>query len=488
MVKRLWLWLNSLLNFFALLADGELKNYIYHLGRNVRLTVFYTKLKISRWIDEKIIDKDRKLKATVKGKAVVTGTALSYESCIEASNIRPHRFGDIDSFDQDSAPTITESSSKAQSIIHVVNFFLPDNVKSSLYRRSALALESIERFAAQHPQVKLVACVSKPFQKTGWNTVVMERNAKNVLGHAKDFLFLKDMFTEAAKFAKEGDYIVYSNFDCIISQNFYSNLLEEDASIIEYVRRNCESQKSLEDIYKNDSWPYVTGRDAFAFKKSTYESIEEYIPDFIIGEPHWDTALSGICQKLHKTKENLEDIYHIDHARTWDSNSLSIGGEYNNRLWLEARAYGLSDIDLLSVEKNKALVIYNHDLSKFRAKKFDRFLQRHLDYEIVFIDLLTKTKDVKQDILYVKYYPIMHNGKATRCIDQSVALKNIGMHLLSGFKKIKFISLKDVNKYDYKGEEHDSSTLSQFNNFENTEKNKNFTYINDEGLLQSCWA
>ena len=490
MLKRLWLYLNSLLNFLSVRRDRELKSYLRQARKNLALSFFYLKFKINRYLDQQIIQRNASLRRKVRGSVTLTGNVLAYDCSVKASKGRPHRFGDIDSFDSESKPVIFSTGQVSKKIVHVVNFFLPEDKRSSLYKRTSLALESLEKFASKYPQVQLVACTSEPFARQGWKVCHLERNAKNVLGHNKDFLFLKDMLEEGSKLASNEDYIIYSNFDCIISPTFYENLLQEKSDIIEYVRRDCEIQKDLELIFTNDSWPYITGRDAFAFKKGTYESIKEHLPDFIIGEPHSDTALSGICQKLHKTKENLIDLYHIEHARTWDSNSLSIGGEYNQRLWLEVRAYGLSDIDLLSVEKQQAIVIYNHNLTKFKYASFNKFCQRHQDYEIIFIDLIKKDRGARSDITDVKYYPLAHKGSSTLRLNQSCALKNLGFHLLEGFRKIKFISLKDINKNDYKGEEFCEDELIQFNNFSpNKTKIPNIekiSYINDEGLLQLC--
>jgi len=64
------------------------------------------------------------------------------------------------------------------------------------------------------------------------------------------------------------------------------------------------------------------------------------------------------------------------------------------------------------------------------------------------------------------------------------------MHLLNGFEKIKFISLKSLNKNDYKGETYRSEGLEPFDYFStNKHKHKNITkisYINDDGLLELC--
>ena len=446
---------------------------------------------INNIIDETIINRDKVLRSKIQGVAISTGKKLNYsEDEVSATAKRSHK---LEIPRDDVAPPslkIDSSSKKASKIIHVVNLFIPAQKNQSLYHRTSLTLESIEQAAKSSSCVQLLGCSSVALKKHGWKTRILIRNAANTIQHTKDFLFLKDMLDAAAELASDSDYIVYSNLDCPITNDFYNNLLEDNSDIVEYIRRDCPSAKSLEDLFKGESWPYTTGRDAFAFKKKTYLSIREYIPDFIIGEPHWDTALSGICQKLHTTTENIKDVYHIDHPKEWDINSLTIGGQYNQSLFSEAKANGLTDINLLSVEKKTGVIIYNDTGSKFNIKKLAHFIDRHMDCDIAIIDLVKSNKQIREDLFDCNYYPIMHKGNKTQRLDQELTLKNIGMHLLNGFEKIKFISLKSLNKNDYKGETYRSEGLEPFDYFStNKHKHKNITkisYINDDGLLELC--
>jgi len=479
---------NRLIIFF----DRELKAYLFKWRPRAPVSLHLLVFKLQRYIEERIVLLDKRLRHKVKGVAQTTGHSFHYaKDFIKASSQRPHTMTTSDALDLEELPSIEESDNSALKIVHAVNLFIPPKKNKSLHHRTQLTLKSLERAAFVGKEVILLGCSSEAAQRTGWSTRLIPRNAKNTLGHTKDFLFLKDILDAAADLAEDDDYIVYSNLDCPITQDFYSNLLKDDSDIVEYIRRDCESKDTLEELFAGESWPYATGRDAFAFKKKVYQSLRDYIPDFIIGEPHWDTGLSGLCQKLHKTTENLTDVYHIDHARTWDNNSLSLGGEYNQRLWMELRSYGVSEIDLLSVEKQKGVVIYNHDCSRIKLKKLERFLERHMDYEIVLIDLVKKERDIKEDIFEVRYYPILHKGRSTLKVNQTIPLKNIGLHIMEGFKEIKFISLKELNKNNYTGQTLSEEKQQALDNYlENEAKNINIrkeSYINDEGLLQLCW-
>lgn len=468
-----------------------LRRYFYRIINTTSYFWYKLIFTINDFIDSQIINQDETLRSKIKGIAVSTGRRLDYEGdTVEASAQRKHKFQINREEVEVKAPHIQSAKGSASKIIHVVNLFLPPPKNKSLCNRTNLTLQSIEKAVTQTAGVELLGCSSIALKRPGWNTRILIRNAANTIGHTKDFLYLIDMLDAAAELAGDEDYILYSNLDCMLTPRFYSNLFKNNSDIVEYVRRNCEEKKSLNEIFSGESWPYTTGRDAFAFKKKTYLSIREYIPDFIIGEPHWDTALSGICQNFHETSENLSDLYHIDHAQEWDINSLSIGGQYNQNLYNEAKASGLTNIDLLSVQKKTGVVIYNHDCSKFSLKKLTHFLDRHMDCEIVIIDLLKNEKDLKEDLLDANYYAVIHRDRSTLALNQEAALKNLGMHLLEGFEKIKFISLKDLNKRDYKGEVHKVKTLEPFDYFSiNEQKHKNIrsrSYLNDEGLLQLC--
>ena len=467
------------------------RRYFYRIINAVSYFWYKLMFAINCFLDEKIIARDEILRAKIQGVAISTGRKLKYsDDEITASNKRKHTLALNREEVPSSIPQAKSSKNSASKIVHVVNLFIPSQKNKSLFNRTTLAIQSIEEAIRFTENVEILGCSSIALKRAGWKTRILIRNAANTIGHNKDFLYLKDMFDAAAELAGDDDYILYSNLDCQLTRGFYKNLFKNNSDIVEYVRRNCPETKSLKEIFSGESWPYTTGRDAFAFKKKTYLSIREYIPDFIIGEPHWDTALSGICQKLHSTSENLSDLYHIDHPKEWDINSLTIGGQYNQSLFAEAKADGLTDIDLLSVQKKTGLVIYNHDHSKLNLKKLTHFLDRHMDCEIVIIDLLKKEKDLQEDLLDTNYYPIIHRGRHTLALNQETALKNLGMHLLEGFEKIKFISLKDLNKRDYKGEVHKVKTLKPFDYFSiNEQKHKNIrsrSYLNDEGLLQLC--
>lgn len=464
---------------------------MFSLFNFISFFFYKTLYDVSQGIDRYIIKSNKDLNIKLKGVANPTGYIFNHiTDNLKASKKRNHRFNDTDYFDKQNFPKIESSEGRVKKIAHVVNFFIPNKKNKSLYHRTQLTLESLENAAMRLPNVDLIGCSTKDEKRPGWIMKKIERSAKSELNHSKDFLFLLDMLDEASNLVEDDDYIVYSNFDCPVSPNFYENLLSINSDIVEYVRRNCENKKNLKEIFEGESWPYVTGRDAFAFKKKTYLSIREYIPDFIIGEPHWDTALSGICQQLHYTFENLSDLYHIDHDMTWSSHNLSIGGQYNQSLWMEARAYGFSNINLLSVEKTKGLIIYSSGQEKLSIPKIEKFISRHLDYEIAFIDLIKNQKDLKNDTLELNYYPILHKGPSTLKLNQDAAVKNIGCRLLNGFAEIKFIKLKDINNGNYFGEVYKEPYVNFYDFFiENETKHPNIrknAFINDEGLLEIC--
>ena len=351
-----------------------------------------------------------------------------------------------------SAPFQAFIPQKSNKVIHVVNLILPQDIKNKdLARRVALTLESIEK--AKTKNVTLLACVSDNITRKGWKIHKLSRDAKSELGNKIDSAYLKDMLKGAQDIAKKGDIIFYSNLDCPVHPDIYKNLLKEDESITEFIRRDIKSVDSYEEIFSQPFDNYAIGVDGIAIKKEALDKVVELLPDFVIGEPHWDTAVSGILHQAYSVDQNTHDLYHISHDQQWDDDNLSAGGEHNKRLYRDAVNYGLMEDDLISIKKDCALILLKHELatqdhnSTVSNLRQLSFLQGKV--ESVFCEYLEGESKFKKHINRISYLPIRPTNKNVKKLNQKSAILNLLRHYFSNHKYI-IIALEKAELFDLK--------------------------------------
>ena len=409
------------------------------------------------------------------------------------------------------APTFLPT--KASKIIHVVNLLSPHLLKNKdLARRVALTLESIEK--AANDKVILLGCTSQPIRRHGWQIKHLSRDAKTELNNKIDAAYLKDMLQAAGDLAKKGDIIMYSNLDCPVHPDIYKNLLDSEHSITEFIRRDVQlaGTAEYEDIFKQPFTNYTIGVDAIALKQEVLTRALEIIPDFVIGEPHWDTAVSGILNQLQKVEQNTQDLYHIDHPQQWDDNNLSVGGKHNKKLYREAVNYGLLEDELISLKKDCALVLLKDSLTDTQDNTIPQQL-RNLTFlqgevESIFCEYHDGPSPFKKLINRISYLPIRPTNDDVKKLNQKNAIINLLRHyfcdhsyIIITFSNCKPLSLKDLNRI--KQRLRASPLISRTNYialapklledkildffvenealFPNIRKH---SFINDEGLLQ----
>ena len=335
-------------------------------------------------------------------------------------------------------------ASKSERIIHVVNLLLPENLKNNDFRRRiTLALESIEKAAP--PNVLLLGCASQKITRPGWKIHQLSRSAQTELSHPKDLAYLKDLFQAANLEAKAGDIILYSNLDCIIGPDLYNHLLSADKNITEFIRRDVETHAatSLQEIFSSAFENYPIGVDALAIKKEALEASLHLWPDFIIGEPHWDTAISGILHKHYGVSQNLEDLYHPIHEQQWDCSNLNAGGEHNDRLYRDAIEFGLMDDELISIKKPTALICLKHSLNTTHNLRISRNLQQlgatNANYDKIFCEYLQgHESSFAKDINHIQYLPLKATP-ATQKLNQKNTILNLLRHYFADYDKVLII-------------------------------------------------
>ena len=400
---------------------------------------------------------------------------------------------------------------KKRKVIHVVNLILPRQARNpNLANRIELALESIER--AKTKDVILLGCVSENIARKGWQTRRLTRTARSELNNPIDTAYLKDMLQAASSLANKGDVILYSNLDCPVHPSIYKKLIKTRDPITEFMRRDIPPVDNYEDIFSQPFSHYEIGVDGIALTKEMLTQTLDLLPDFIIGEPHWDTAVSGILKQAHPVNQNTEDLYHLMHPQQWDEDNLSPAGKHNKRLYYQAIEYGLMEDELISLQKNCAVVLLKDKISSPATRSLTKNL-RNLSFlqgkiEAVFCEYLRGETQLKRYINHIGYLPIRPTNRNVEKLDQKNAILNLLRHYFSDHEYLIVLSdtaapitIKQINhikeqlrthdkiiRPDYVAVKTDNINASPFNFYiENNQKFSNIdrvSFINDDGLLE----
>ncbi len=220
-------------------------------------------------------------------------------------------------------------------LVHIVSPVCNQSNKG-LIRRQSFAMESIEKSKQSKSVLKIAAFVPTEYDdgkgglSPAWDTVRLSRDAESDIGHNRPLPFLLDMLDNAYEHCSLSGIIIYSNIDCIISENFYKNIETSKRDYIEFYRQDINGIPSkYEDAFTLGKAHILHGVDAFAISARFYAKIRHMIPDLVIGEPYWDAVISGLMKEHTNVSQNTTDLFHIRHETTWDMNELNCGGQHN---------------------------------------------------------------------------------------------------------------------------------------------------------------
>jgi hypothetical protein len=227
-------------------------------------------------------------------------------------------------------------------VIHIIAPYLGD---SPLQQRQEMFLESIA--AARSEQVTLLAASRQEWHRVHWELRRLPRTASE-LGDASDKPFLRDLFDIALQESQPGDWLLYSNVDCAFAADLYTNLSARNATVVEYQRRDVEGHpETLDRLFSNPCANYSIGLDAFAIRASLYREVRDFLPDFVVGEPHWDTIYSGFFRRLLPVQRDCERLFHPKHQQVWDLAHPTQAGLYNQDLFVDSLNRGLAEKSLI---------------------------------------------------------------------------------------------------------------------------------------------
>lgn len=181
------------------------------------------------------------------------------------------------------------------------------------------------------------------WQRSGWQTRPKRRRASEI-GEPKDKPFLRDLLDQAYELATSpSDWLLIGNVDCSLAPDFYEDLAGRRGTAVEYQRQDVYGEPTtLAELYSRPNRIYDVGMDAYALRASWYGEVRPHFPDFILGDPHWDTALTGILRHHLPVQRDQARLFHPAHEQAWDLGHLSPGGAHNNRIYLDMLHYGFA--------------------------------------------------------------------------------------------------------------------------------------------------
>ena len=394
-------------------------------------------------------------------------------------------------------------------VIHVVNLLDPRTLKDQgSARRVSLTLDSINR--ADRKNAILLGCVTDNTKLKDWKIHRLKRSAKSELGSKIDFAFLKDMLIAANNIARAGDIIFYSNMDCPVHPDVYQHLLMRNEGAAEFIRRDVDDAKTYTDLFNRKFKHYSIGVDGIAIKKEAIAKLLPMMPDLIIGEPHWDTAVSGILHKNFNTIQNLDHLYHVKHEQQWDDNNLSVGGKHNKKLYRDCVNYGLMEDELISIKKDCALILLKDTKQSGNTIKLLKQL-RGLPQDrlnCIFCEQTKGGSSFKRYLTGIGYLPIIPTNANVEALKQRGAIANLLINHFADHKYVIIVlndcanlNLQEIDKIknklkhkpqiitkEYLAVESRHARARVFDFFLENESDypsiNQYSFINDDGLLE----
>lgn len=382
---------------------------------------------------------------------------------------------------------LSVNKTKSKRIVHVTNYIPPDSITSlCLKNRVNMSIKSIQGVAT-HNVYKLGCCFETVKDRPpGWVIKKLKRSAKTTGISTRHLAYLHDMLQTAADMCDEDDIILYSNMDCCITPQIYQDVMNNQAPVMMFHRRDTKPTKSL---YKLFTHPYTlkqTGVDAVAMTKSVYVQFYKHmLPDMVIGEPHWDTVFNNLTIE-HKIEynRNTTTLYHIEHEMTWHTNKLSAAGQYNKQLMHNCIEYGLIQDGTIELQSDTLNIIIDSQDSK--AMQIHELCEKLQGQETCIVQLSpeTVTGSKYNNIKYVNKTVITLSSKQLH-VDQTNALINLYTLTNQNYKRINFYIFKQNKKTLDPDHIIDYNTFEPYDIYENI-NNPLYIHLNDHGLLESC--
>jgi hypothetical protein len=213
----------------------------------------------------------------------------------------------------------------------------------------------------------------------------------------RDYYYLGDVLEHCLKTTEHNDYIIYTNSDCFIRDNFYSFILNSNYDYIEFFRLEVQNNSI---ISQNKD-----GIDGFAIKNSVLNKLllDKILPiDLILGSPYWDAILSNIAKRYIDNKfQDTSRLFHNTHIPRWSLKDLDYGGKhnldilnnlYNNQIINCRKAEIQSDNLVIRIIDNETKI---PNIKKLICdERFSNSKIKSFDYNYLFIEVKNNNSEV----------------------------------------------------------------------------------------------
>ncbi|MEP7362524.1 MAG: hypothetical protein ABI972_04645 [Acidobacteriota bacterium] len=284
----------------------------------------------------------------------------------------------------------------------------------------------------------------------------MPRDA-SILGEPSAKPFLKDLYDLALQKSSPNDWLLYSNVDCAIAEDFYDDLLSRRATVVEYQRQDVDGDpKTLAELFSNSRTVYSVGLDAMAIRAGFYAEVREWLPDFVVGEPHWDTIYTGIFRKLLPVQRDSVRLFHPRHERMWDLGHPTAAGQHNHELFVDCLSHGFTDKSMITdtIDQTDTAVIiavFGDDPARLNANiaGIREQLRQDLYADVFLVELLPgdATTCYPPDVLSRVHHVPVHGDASCLELFQKEALLNYGWRAALKHAPYQYFILVDADVY-----------------------------------------
>lgn len=231
------------------------------------------------------------------------------------------------------------------------------------------------------------------------NVEYLEIKQKMEFENGRDYYFLNEIFDFGLKITNEKDYLIYTNSDCHISNDFYPFILNSQYDYIEFFRLEIKNNVV---VGQNKD-----GIDGFAIKNYTLKNLIEnkIIPKkLVLGAPYWDAIVSNIAKKhITKRYQDTKRLFHTKHTPRWKMNNLDFGGKLNLNQLNELFEKEIINCRKAEIKSNNLVIRIiddKTDLTKLKKTiTHERFKSKlDFDYNYLFIEINKKDKLNDQNI------------------------------------------------------------------------------------------
>jgi hypothetical protein len=317
-----------------------------------------------------------------------------------------------------------------------------------------LFLQSVER--ARRSNVVLLAATDDVWPNANWEILPLGRTA-STLGEPSNKPFLKDLCDLAFERTAPNDWILYSNVDCAFAPDLYDDLFRRSATVVEYQRQDIEGNpRTLDALFSNPRKAYPMGIDGIAIRAQFYEEIRELLPDFVVGEPHWDTVYSGIFRKMIPVQRDSTRLFHPKHDQMWDLRQPNAAGKHNHELFIDALNHGYAEKTVISDAQDRSdtavvVAVFGNDPARVQAniEGIRGQLQQDLYADIFLVELQVDNvgSSYPDDVLSSVHHLPVRTTEACLDLFQKEALLNYGWRAALQHHRYDYFIFTDADVY-----------------------------------------